>query len=64
MSLSKVTVKEIVSDWTANPKGLLAWILELIWEAGISPDDSITWLAKDKKITIQIWNSIIEEEQS
>ena len=52
MSLMMVTMEEMVKEWEAEPTKLLAFILSLLWQSGITPQDSITWIAKDGEIRI------------
>ena len=61
MSLRAVTVEETLRRWKSNPQELLAWITELIWKAEIKPDDSLSWIGKDGKITIMTSRRMIEE---
>jgi len=58
MSIRGVTVKEMVDEWEAHPSKLYAWLIRLIWEAGITPEESIIWRTENGKITIQNMNSV------
>lgn len=56
-----VLVKEDVDRWKSNPQELIAYMLELLWKADIKPSDSLSWSAKDGKITIMTHKKMIEE---
>jgi hypothetical protein len=57
-----VTWEEIVRQWEADPQKLLAWLISLMWQAGIKPSDQVVWFANKKDRIVEIGLRIIKEK--
>ena len=61
--IRRIAVSENVDGWKNKPEELLAFIIEQIWRAGINPEDTLCWNAKDGVITISSLEKTIEKRR-
>jgi hypothetical protein len=52
VSIEQVKWEELFKEWEQEPIKAFAWLMARFLEAGISMQEAVSWLAKDKEIRI------------